>query len=134
MGMTTLVPNWKPRNTDRARDLRNTATPAERELWKFLARSQLGAKFSRQMPIGPFFVDFLCRSQKLVIELDGFSHDVQQHRDLSRDAFLKERGYMVLHFSNEDVMSNIHGVVEAISHALGHLPTPGPSRKREGRS
>ena len=58
---STPMPEWKPRNTERARELRNAATPAERALWRYLARSQLGAKFSRQMPVGPFYADFLCR-------------------------------------------------------------------------
>jgi hypothetical protein len=46
--------DWKERDTKRARELRNAATPAERELWKYLSRSQLGVKFSRQMQVGPF--------------------------------------------------------------------------------
>jgi len=55
------MPDWNPRNTLRARALRRAAPPAERALWQHLARSQLGAKFSRQMPVGPWFADFLCR-------------------------------------------------------------------------
>ncbi|MCP9221592.1 DUF559 domain-containing protein [Erythrobacter sp. LQ02-29] len=67
------MPDWNPRNTKRARELRRAATPAERKLWPYLARSALGAKFSRQMPVGPWYVDFLCRELKLAIELDGAS-------------------------------------------------------------
>jgi BirA family biotin operon repressor/biotin-[acetyl-CoA-carboxylase] ligase len=69
------VPRFQPRNTNRARELRNAATPAERCLWGFLSASQLGAKFSRQMPLGPYYADFLCRELALVVELDGFSHE-----------------------------------------------------------
>jgi BirA family biotin operon repressor/biotin-[acetyl-CoA-carboxylase] ligase len=126
------VPNWTDRDTTRARTLRNTATPAERALWKHLARSQLGVKFSRQMPVGPFFADFLCRSHGLIVEVDGHSHDVQPTQDEARDAFLRSEGYRVLHFSNADVLGNADGVIETIRTALHEEPTPGPSRKREG--
>ena len=133
MGHRPLVPNWTDRDTRRARQLRHAATPAERALWKYLAKSQLGVKFSRQMPVGPFFADFLCRSQKLIVEVDGHSHDVQPERDDTRDTYLRSEGYRVLHFSNRDVLGNAEGVIETIRTALQEEPTPGPSRKREGR-
>lgn len=114
MGKSAPVPEWKLRNTARARELRNAATPAERRLWEYLAKGQLGAKFSRQMPIGPWFADFLCRELDLVIEIDGFSHDVQPYRDLQRDADLQARGYSVLHFGNEEVMQDAEAVARAI--------------------
>ena len=128
------MPEWKPRNTTRARQLRNEATPAERALWRHLQGGQVeGHKFSRQMPIGPFSVDFLCRRSKLVIELDGFSHEMRVAADASRTAFLQRSGFAVLRFTNEDVLENAGGVVAAIREALADRPTPGPSRKREGR-
>ena len=123
---------FKERNTPRAKELRNSATPAERLLWQYLARSQLGLKFSRQMPIGPFFADFLCRQQMLVIELDGHSHDINPGRDIWRDRYLVEHGYRVLHFQNAEVFGNVEGVIMAIRSALIEGPTPSPSRKREG--
>ena len=132
MGTSAPVPSWTDRDTKRARELRNAATPAERALWRQLARCQLGVKFSRQMPVGPFFADFLCRSRKLIVEVDGHSHDVQPERDQARDAYLKSEGYRVLHFSNADVLGNTQGVIEIIRTALQEEPTPGPSRKREG--
>lgn len=108
------MPVWKPRNTARARTLRREATPAERVLWVFLARSQTGAKFSRQMPVGPWFADFLCRELSLVVELDGHSHDVAPQRDARRDAWMAARGFTVLRFANDDVRDNVEGVVLAI--------------------
>ncbi len=108
------MPDWKPRNTERARALRREATPAERALWVFLSRSQTGVKFSRQMPVGPFFADFLCRDLALVVELDGFSHDVSPERDVRRDAWMAAHGYTVLRFTNDDVRENIEGVVSVI--------------------
>ncbi len=115
------MPDWKPRNTRRARGLRNAATPAERSLWERLSRSQLGVKFSRQMPVGPWFADFLCREHRLVIELDGFSHDVQSGRDEARDRWMNEHGYRVLRFANRDVMENVEGVVLMIAEAIEEL-------------
>ena len=104
------MPRFKPRNTARARELRRMATPAERLLWRYLARSQLGAKFSRQMPVGPWFADFLCRELRLVVEVDGFSHDLRPDHDARRDAWLREAGYAVLRVSNADVLGNVEGV------------------------
>ena len=85
------------------------------------------------MPIGPYFVDFLCRSHHLVIEIDEYSHDVQPERDEVRDAYIESEGYSVIHFANADVLGNINGVITCIALALQIGPTPGPSRKREGR-
>jgi BirA family biotin operon repressor/biotin-[acetyl-CoA-carboxylase] ligase len=115
------MPDWKPRNTERARSLRREATPAERALWVFLSRSQTGAKFSRQMPVGPFFADFLCRELSLVVELDGFSHDVAPERDGPRDAWMAAHGYTVLRFTNDDVLGHAEGVVTAIRQEIERL-------------
>ena len=123
---------FSERNTVRAQELRNAATPAERLLWHYLSRSELGVKFSRQMPVGPFYADFLCRELSLIIELDGHSHDVQPERDIFRDRYLADHDYRVLHFTNADVLGNVEGVVAQIKCVLAHWPTPNPSRKREG--
>ena len=123
---------FQNRDTVRARKLRNDATPAERLLWQFLSRAQLGAKFSRQMPVGPFFADFLCRTSDLIIEIDGHSHDIAPERDVYRDKCLNEAGYRVIHFTNAEVLGNVEGVITVIRIALADAPTPNPSRKREG--
>ena len=135
------MPEWKSRDTRRARDLRNAATPAERRLWRRLARSQLGAKFSRQMPVGPFFADFLCRELKLAVELDGVSHDLRPERDAARDRWFAGRGYRVLRFANADLRA-MRRVWPGPSRRRSRAwpthstqrdwPTPSPSRKREG--
>ncbi|AUX68714.1 hypothetical protein CHX26_03585 [Porphyrobacter sp. HT-58-2] len=127
------MPEWTPRDTARARTLRREATGPERALWVFLARNQLGAKFSRQMPVGPFFADFLCRELQLVGELDGFSHDVAPEHDARRDAWMAERGFTVLRFTNAAVRENIEGVVTAIRIEVERLRADQPSRLREGR-
>ena len=73
------------------------------------------------MPVGPWYADFLCRELKLVIELDGYSHDVQPEKDVTRDADLKARGYAVLHYSNEDVMQDAEAVARAIQQEIDRL-------------
>ena len=109
---------FEPRNTTRARSLRHAATPAERHLWTALRASALGAKFSRQMPLGPYFADFLCRDLKLVIELDGVSHETRADHDRARDAWMAAQGYRVLRFVNADVVGNVEGVAIVIRAAV----------------
>jgi very-short-patch-repair endonuclease len=120
--------NFKPRNTARVKELRNQATPAERKLWHMLSRRQIaGYKFSRQMPVGPYFVDFLCREAMLVVELDGWLHDMQQDYDQRRDNFLADQGYAIVRFTNADVLGNLDSIVQMIESALaetGPPPTP----------
>ena len=84
------------------------------------------------MPVGPFFADFLCRQVKLIVEFDGYSHDLSMEADARRDEWLKREGYLVIRFTNADVLGNVEGVVHAIGAALAARPTPSPSRKREG--
>ena len=74
------------------------------------------------MPIGPYVADFLCREAKLVIELDGVSHDDRQEEDRRRDGYLRAHGYWTLRFTNADVMSNLEGVLMAIVAVLNSGP------------
>ncbi|MFD1611212.1 endonuclease domain-containing protein [Sphingomonas tabacisoli] len=127
------MPAWRRRNPLRAQQLRREATPAERHLWQYLNKSQLdGIKFSRQIQIGPFYCDLLCRKHALAIELDGFSHDIQPGRDKWRDRILAEYGIRVLRFSNEDVFGNTEGVLFEIRRALGSVPPPAPPASGRG--
>jgi len=88
--------------TNRARTLRKNSTNAELRLWQRLrARALRGYKFVRQEPIGPYVVDFVCREERLIIELDGGQH-AESMRDLMRDRWLTERGYRVLRFWNNE--------------------------------
>ena len=70
-------------------------------------------KFTRQLPIGPYFADFACRQAKLVIELDGSQH-AESERDEARDAFLKEEGWAILRIWNNELDENAEGVFQAI--------------------
>jgi very-short-patch-repair endonuclease len=95
-------------------------TDAEKKLWWRLRNDQLGVSFRRQHPIGPYIVDFLAPSVGLVIELDGGQHgmDAQLAFDARRTEFLETRGLRVMRFWNNEVMSNLEGVLETIWLAL----------------
>ena len=121
------------RPTARSRELRLNATDAERKLWaQISARRVAGVRFNRQFPIGPFICDFVSRSAKLVIEVDGGQHAVDVAKDEARTAYLEARGYRVIRFWNNDVLERIEGVVMEIERVLSDMPSPNPSRKREG--
>jgi very-short-patch-repair endonuclease len=111
--------------TRRARRLRRDSTDAELRLWYRLgSRSILGFKFVRQEPIGPYVVDFVCREQRLIVEVDGGQH-ADSKRDLARDLWLAEHHYRVLRFWNNDVLANTDGVLETIAAALNAGATSG---------
>jgi len=104
-------------SSDRARDLRRNGTKAEAVLWRRLRnRGLAGAKFRRQHPIGPYFADLCCVEMMLVVEVDGGQH--QPDRDAKRTAFLEEKGFLVLRFWNNDVLTNPEGVLQRIEEAL----------------
>lgn len=107
--------------TQRARKLRQNQTEAEKKLWQILRNRRLnGFKFYRQYPIYPYYVDFICRTEALIIELDGGQHNEEKaiQYDEKRTDFLKSKGYRVIRFWNNDVMKNIEGVVLEIEQAL----------------
>ena len=115
---------FRPRVTKRAQQLRKNATEAERRLWRHLRLRRLeGFKFSRQMAVGPFVCDFLCRERGLVVELDGGQHADQLAQDGRRTAFLEREGLFVLRFWKNDVLQNTDGVLQMILSTLEQLPT-----------
>ena len=98
--------------------LRKNMTPAEVELWEALKGNKLnGVKFRRQHPISQFIVDFYCHKYRLVIELDGSVHDLedQKERDEGRESMLKDLGLIVIRFSNMEVKNNLNQVLATIS-------------------
>ncbi len=114
---------YSPQILQKAQALRYNQTDAEGLLWHYLRHNQLGGhKFRRQQPIGPYIADFACLSQKLLIELDGSQHAARQDYDEKRDAFLREKGYRVLRFWNNEVFENCFGVLERIYAVLPHQP------------
>ena len=104
-----------PRDLARARELRQDQTRAEKLLWKLLRNRKLGGfKFCRQFPILGFFADFYCEEAKLVVELDGVTHEGQAVRDDAKDRSLTNIGLEVLRFSNFEVRRTCSDVPERI--------------------
>jgi very-short-patch-repair endonuclease len=129
----TAKPPRKPkdRETRRARRLRRDQSDAERRVWFNLRDRRLdGWKFSRQKPIGPYVVDFICREAGLVVEIDGGQHADQLAEDAARTKYLESLGYRVLRFWNNEVLLNTEGVMESILRELAVGPSPRPSPRR----
>ncbi|MBZ0252437.1 MAG: DUF559 domain-containing protein, partial [Candidatus Methylomirabilis sp.] len=103
---------------DLARQLRKDMTDAERRLWTFLRRRELGVRFRRQEPIGPYIVDFACIKRRLIVEVDGGHHAENAAADAARTPDLERRGYRVIRFWNSDVVTNMDAVVREIEAAL----------------
>ncbi|MCR4916859.1 MAG: endonuclease domain-containing protein [Prevotella sp.] len=103
-----------------ARYNRREMTESETALWKALRNEFRGIKFRRQHPIGDYIADFLCLKAKLVIEVDGGYHDKpqQQLEDQWRTEFLQSKGYKVIRFTNEEVSSQLKGVISRIKEEL----------------
>ncbi|MBB5274794.1 very-short-patch-repair endonuclease [Rhizobium rosettiformans] len=114
-----------PGKTVQARSLRNNDTEAEYRLWGDLRNRQLnGHKFSRQIPIGVYIVDFVCREQRLVVELDGSQH-AENERDERRTEWLNVQGYSVLRFWNAEVLQERRAVLNTILAVLqGQIVDP----------
>ncbi len=133
-----------PGTTNQARRLGREETDAEYRLWYRLRGRELGGyKFIRQVPLGPYVVDFLCRSESLIVELDGEQH-AQSAKDSVRTAFLNQRGYSVLRFWNHEVLQEREAVLDAIlavlerrisaaNSGLRLSPAILPRREREGQ-
>ncbi len=110
----------------RAEELRNRMTSAEAILWKHLHINEWKLKFRRQHPIWQYIADFYCHKVKLVIELDGSIHDVDEVRnnDIVREKHLHDFGITVLRFSNTEIFKNISLVLEKISQTIEQLTSP----------
>jgi very-short-patch-repair endonuclease len=104
--------------TERARDLRNNMTKAERYMWSRLRNRQMaGYKFRRQFPIGPYFADFACLSARLVIEVDGGeAHGGESDR--RKTAYLQARGYQVMRVPVQEIDETMEDVMHGIFFAL----------------
>ncbi|MBN1449833.1 MAG: endonuclease domain-containing protein [Anaerolineales bacterium] len=132
--MSTLHPpqeKWD-RVRKRAKELRKTPTPAEQILWQALRNRRLcGLKIRRQVPLGPFIADFYCAQHRLVVELDGGVHCRRIEADAQRTMQLERYGYQVLRVQNEEVETDLAGVLEKISVLCGAealLPGSGEGR------
>lgn len=113
--MSILRQPVDPEKAALARQLRRNMTPTERLLWERLRANRLeGLHFRRQQVLAGFIVDFYCHAARLVIEVDGPVHNIQQHEDVERERILHDHGYRVIRFSNAEVESNMDMVLERI--------------------
>ena len=105
---------------DKAREMRQNPTEAESILWKYLSGNKMGTHFRRQHPVFGYIPDFICISHRLIIEVDGGYHfeGEQPEKDEERTLQLKQAGYVVLRFTNEEVLCNTDVVLEEIADAL----------------
>lgn len=120
---------------ERARQLRNGATAAERRLWYRLRELKpVGHKFRRQVTIDRYIVDFACLSKRLIVEVDGATHgtEAEIEYDHSRQRHLEKEGFIVLRVTNADVADNIEGVMEMIVDAVARCRTPTPDPSPQG--
>jgi very-short-patch-repair endonuclease len=113
--------------------LRRTLTPAEFVLWRRIRGRQLGGfKFVRQEPIGRYYVDFVCRERRLIIELDGGQH-AERPKDKQRDSELRTLGYRVIRIWNNDVIENVDGVLKILLSELPKQPLTPTLSPQAGR-
>jgi very-short-patch-repair endonuclease len=124
----------------RAKQLRQKMTRAENLLWRYLKAHHVdGYAFRRQTPMRQYIVDFVCHSAKLIVEVDGVSHDSaqRQEEDRRRNDWFASQGYAVLRFSDEQVLKNLEGVIEVVRERVsirlkGAPPSPPSPTRGEG--
>jgi len=117
-----------------AKKLRNNMTFGEIALWREIKNKKLGVRFSRQIPIDQYIVDFYCKNLQLAIEVDGSIHFEEEHqkKDIIRQKRLESLGIIVIRFSDLDVKNNLGWVLDEMTTSINNLkPTPNPSQ--EGR-
>ena len=123
------------RLTGYAKAMRKQMTEPETRIWLHVRAERFeGVKFRRQKVIGRYIADFAANEPRLVIEIDGQTHDVDDRQDAERTRYLNERGYQVIRFTNLDVMTNMEGVLIRLSEALDMArQSPLPTLSPEGR-
>ena len=115
-----------------ARNLRRGQTDAENLLWaKLRFMRSNGIRFRRQHPVGHYIVDFICLEKRLIIELDGGQHAENKEKDSRRTKWLEDEGYCVVRFWDNEVLTNVEGVVFRIMENLEVSPSPNLSPLRE---
>lgn len=101
---------------DRRRELRQRSTKEEKILWSEIRDNKLGYKFKRQHSIGGYILDFYCSGYKLIIEIDGASHNRFENKeyDKVRDEYFEELGYTTIRFLNTEIEDDVKKVLARI--------------------
>jgi len=116
-----------PEIRKRATQLRHPLTSAEKRLWSVIRNRQSGGfKIRRQVPVGPYIVDFYCAEAQLVIEIDGDKHADQINYDNYRTAWLEAQGYTVIRFQNTDILHRLSEVTSEILRTCQEKKNPKP--------
>ncbi len=116
---------YNPKLKERAKALRKAGNLAEVLLWNQIKGNQLlGLDFDRQKIIGHYIVDFYCAQQRVVIEVDGSSHDDKQEYDAERDAYLSGLGLMVIHISDSDVKHHLASIMSMLTQHVALTNSP----------
>lgn len=113
--------NIDPKTRTRAKKLRTELTKAEAAMWNMLRDFRAsGARFRRETPIGPYIADFAWLSARIIVEVDGDSHETLDGRrhDIRRDNFLKSQGFTILRFDNAQVIDGPDFVFLTIKQAI----------------
>lgn len=129
--MPRIVNNFK--RLEVRKGLRKNQTPEEIILWAKLRDNQTGYKWKRQVSIGPYIADFYCWKKLLVIELDGSQHLDNKEYDKEREEYFLETGIRTVRFWNNEVNTNIEGVMKSINTEVEKQPHPSPLLKGEGK-
>jgi very-short-patch-repair endonuclease len=114
---------------ENAKNMRNMPTDAERRLWEFLRGKQLGLRFRRQYVVYQYIADFVCLPLNLIVEVDGevHEHELNAEHDALRTRFLESKGFHLIRFRNEEVLTNIEQVIRKIKDKMYELASPSPS-------
>lgn len=104
----------------RAREMRRALTPPEARLWTALKSQQMGVRFRRQHPVGPYILDFYCASAKLAVEVDGMIHSDpdQAAHDSRRTRWLAGKGIRVVRIEAVRVKDDLAAVIDFLHLAL----------------
>jgi very-short-patch-repair endonuclease len=119
-----MIVEYNKKLKKRSQDLRTQSTLSEVLLWNEIKTKKLGYQFMRQKPIGNYIVDFYCKNLKLVIEIDGSSHDTKQEYDKFRTEYLKRIGLHVHIFLDNEVKHNLDAVLKSIKQTILKLQNP----------
>jgi very-short-patch-repair endonuclease len=115
------------------KQLRKNQTPQETILWSKLRNNQTNFKWKRQVSIGPYITDFYCWENLLIIEVDGSQHLENKKYDKERDNYFSNLGIKTLRFWNNEINTNIDGVMLKIESELKKEPHPNPLLTGEGK-
>ncbi len=106
-------------NRSRAKEMRHDSVVTEKLFWSFVRNRRLdGHKFKRQVPIGPYIADFVCTEARVIVELDGPTHNARAGYDAARDAWLRAQGFTVLRFTNAAFTADVDLALQTIVHAI----------------